>query len=360
MDVHVATTDDNGPGRLAVEAGGSYIEDQVTYRIFRRQTKFYTFSFPLTLWLWRHVSDYDVIHIHALFSYPSILAAWCAKLKCVPYIVRPLGVLNNWGMSHRRPKLKRFSFRWIDGRVLRDAAAVHFTSEQESAEAAQLGVRYVPLLISNPVDLLASAEEPGTFRAAHPILAGKTVILFLSRIDPKKGIDLLLDAFARLKANHSDVALVIAGDGDPVFVESLRARAHELGMADEILWVGFLDGENKRSALADADIFVLSSYSENFGVAVVEAMGAGLPVIVSDQVGLHRDISMAGAGLVVECFVPQIEAALATLVEDSALRSKMAANARRLAQRFAPQEIALQLENAYSAIRKVDVAAIAI
>lgn len=360
MDVHVATTDDNGPGRLAVEAGSSYVRDQVTYRIFRRQTKFYTFSFPLTLWLWRHVSDYDVIHIHALFSYPSILAAWCAKLKGVPYIVRPLGVLNNWGMSHRRPKLKRLSLRWIDGRILRDAAAVQFTSEQESAEAAQLGVRHVPLLIPNPVDILPATEALGTFRAMHPILAGKTVILFLSRIDPKKGIDLLFDAFAALKANHSDVALVIAGDGDPIFVESLRMRAQELGMEDEILWVGFLEGENKRNAFADADIFVLSSYSENFGVAVVEAMGAGLPVIVSNQVGLHRDISMAGAGLVVECSVPQIESALATLVEDTDLRSKLATNALRLAQRFAPQEIALQLENAYSAIRKANVAAIAI
>lgn len=359
MEVHVATTDDNGPGRLA-DAGGSYVQDEVTYRIFRRQTKFYTFSFPLTLWLWRHVSDYDVVHIHALFSYPSIIAAWCAKLKGVPYIVRPLGVLNNWGMSHRRPQLKRLSLRWIDGRILRDAAAVHFTSEQESAEAAQLGVTHIPLLIPNPVDLLAAAEAPGTFRAAHPMLAGKTVILFLSRIDPKKGIDLLLDAFARFKANRSDVALVIAGNGNPLFVESLRVRAQELGMTDHILWAGFLEGENKRSALADADIFVLSSYSENFGVAVVEAMGAGLPVIVSDQVGLHRDISNAGAGLVVECSVPHIESALTTLVEDSVLRSKMAANARRLAQRFAPQEIALQLENVYSAIRKADVAAIAI
>ena len=195
MDVHVATTDDNGPGRLAAEVGGSYVQDQVTYRIFRRQTKFYTFSFPLTVWLWRHVSDYDVIHIHALFSYPSSVAAWCAKLKRVPYIVRPLGVLNNWGMSHRRPKLKRLSLRWIDGRILRDAAAVQFTSEQESAEAAQLGVRHIPLQIPNPVDLLAEAETPGAFRSAHPTLAGKTVILFLSRIDPKKGIDLLLDGF---------------------------------------------------------------------------------------------------------------------------------------------------------------------
>ena len=95
-------------------------------------------------------------------------------------------------------------------------------------------------------------------------------------------------------------------------------------MEDEILWVGFLKGESKRNALADADIFVLSSYSENFGVAVVEAMGAGLPVIVSDQVGLHRDISIAGAGLVVECSVPSLESALTTLVEDRVLRSNMA------------------------------------
>src|ERR1700719_607660 len=130
LEVHVATTDDNGRGRLTAES--SFVEERVTYWIFRRQTRFYTFSLPLTMWLWQHARDYDVIHIHALFSYPSIAAAFLAKLAHVPYLVRPLGVLNSWGMHHRRPWLKGLSFRLIESRVLRNAAGVQYTSAQES------------------------------------------------------------------------------------------------------------------------------------------------------------------------------------------------------------------------------------
>ncbi len=181
MEVHVATTDDDGRGRIS-STGTSAVVDGVTYWVFRRQTRFYMFSLPLTIWLWKHVRDYDVIHIHALFSYPSIVAAWFATLARVPYLVRPLGVLNRWGMNHRRPWLKRLSFYFIESRVLKNAAGVQYTSGQESAEAAQLGTRHLPLLIPNPVDLPTSPAVRGQFRAKYPDLIGKVIVLFLSEL----------------------------------------------------------------------------------------------------------------------------------------------------------------------------------
>ncbi len=351
VEVHVATTDDNGPGHLGENAKAGLLRDQVRYWLFRRQTRFYTFSLPLGMWLSKHARDYDVIHIHALFSFSSVAAAFFAKRANVPYVVRPLGVLGRWGMHNRRPWLKKLSFRLIESRILRNAAVVQYTSEQESKEAAQLRVRHAQLLIPNPVERAADLAARGRFRPAFPALKGKIIILFLSRIDAKKGIDILLPAFARLRSRHPQAVLVVAGDGDSALSEKLKNQARELGLGEAILWVGFLQGEAKREALADADVFVLPSYSENFGVAVVEAMGCGVPVIVSDQVGIHRQIAESAAGLVVECSVPQLQEALAKAISDPIWRRTAAGNALKLAGTFAPATIASRLLNVYEQIR---------
>ena len=353
LEVHVATTDDNGPGRLANPGNVQVTEESVTYWIFPRQTPFYLFSFPLTRWLRKHTADYDVVHIHALFSYASVAAALCAKLAGVPYIVRPLGTLNQWGMRHRRRWLKKLSFRLIESRILRASAGVHYTSEQEALEAKQWGVAHNPFVIPNPVDLPGPRKAHIDFRSAHPHLMGKMLVLFLSRLDPKKGLDLLLPAFGRVRARYPEAVLVVAGDGDPNFVTGLKQQASSLGLDSGIVWTGFLRGEEKNAALADADLYVLPSYSENFGVAVVEAMGAGLPVIVSDQVGIHREIARAQAGLVVECTVERIESALMTAIGDDGLRARMGANAARLARQFSPEAVAPQVAAVYAQLQSL-------
>jgi glycosyltransferase involved in cell wall biosynthesis len=360
LEVDVVSTDDNGTGRLDASSSIPFTEHAVKYWVFPRQTRFYTVSFPLAAWMWKHAADYDMIHIHALFSFASIVAAWCAKWAGVPYIVRPLGTLNLWGMHHRRPWLKKLSFRVIESRILRNAAGVQYTSQQEANEAGQLGVPHTALLVPNPVDLPEPCASRGLFRALFPILAGKTIVLFLSRLDTKKGIDLLLPAFARIRIKHPEVVLVLAGNGDPALLEDLRQQARQLGLGDKLLWAGFLEGEKKRNAFADADIFVLPSYSENFGVAVVEAMGAGLPAVISDQIGIHDQIAAAGAGIVVECVIEQIESALVKLIEDVDLRARMGENALRFAQQFAPEEVALQLATMYAKILSRNVEQLAV
>ncbi|MEO8053128.1 MAG: glycosyltransferase, partial [Acidobacteriota bacterium] len=279
-------------------------------------------------------------------------AAICAKLAHVPYLIRPLGVLGKWGMQHRRPWLKKLSFWLIESHILRNAAGVHYTSEQESEEATQLGVKHTSLIIANPVDIVAARTTRGSFRATYPALASKTIVLFLSRIDTKKGLPLLLSAYARLRLNYPNVVLVVAGDGDRTLIDDLKRQAHQLGLGQAILWTGFLQGEAKVNILADADVFVLPSYSENFGVAVVEAMAAGLPVIISDQVGIHQEIAEAGAGVVIQCDVNELEAAMVRMLSNAELRQRMGANAAALAELFAPPTIALQLKQAYSQVLK--------
>jgi glycosyltransferase involved in cell wall biosynthesis len=352
-EVHIATTDDNGAGRLSVPLGCPVPKGPVTYWFFPRQTRFYTFSWPLFRWLERHVADYDLVHIHALFSFPVIAAAWWGSRSRVPYVVRPLGTLNRWGIEKRRPWLKRLSLRFIDRPALSGAAAVHYTSEQEREEAASVAPDVRSVIIPNPVDFEfdRTAVTSGWLQSRYPQLAGKKIVLFLSRLDPKKGIDLLLSAFAKLRAGGiADTVLVLGGAGEEAFVRGLRETARRLGIEADVLWAGFLEGEQKKAALADAVVFVLPSYSENFGVAVAEAMVCGLPVIVTDQVGIHREISSAGAGLVVPCEVDQLADAIRRVLDDDRLRSTLAKNGLALAKAFTIESVTSQLLDLYQQI----------
>ena len=169
------------------------------------------------------------------------------------------------------------------------------------------------------------------FLNRFPALRGHPLLLFLSRIDPKKGLELLLPAFAQLHAAFPEARLVIAGNGEEGYTETLQRMARALGVAEQVVWTGYLAGEEKLAALAAAEFFVLPSYSENFGIAVVEAMAAGLPVVISDQVGIHHEVSQAGAGRVVPCNSDALADALAELLGDEALRKAMGQRAQALA-----------------------------
>ncbi len=355
VETHIATTDDNGPLRMPVRCGEPVVEDGVIYWYFPRQLRFYTFSWPLNRWLWRHAGDYDLVHIHALFSFAELPASYWARRRGVPYIVRPLGTLNHWGMTHRRPWLKKASFQILERRVLSHAALVHYTSGQERREAEALHVAGPSATIPNALPEAPGESIPGAFRREYPQLRGRRIVLFLSRLDPKKGISLLLRSFAALRAEATDTSLVIAGDGDSRYVAQLRAEAGSLGIADHVVWPGFLAGEGKQAAFADADFYVLPSFSENFGIAVAEAMAAGLPVVVSDQVGIHEEVAAARAGLVVRCDAGELAHAMRRLTHDADLRRTLGRNARRLAvTRYSQEAITRQVLDVYNTISSLE------
>ena len=334
IDAEVATTNDDGPGRrLDVPLGTPVERSGVQVRYFQKQTQFYKISRPFNRWMREHAEDYDLVHIHALFSYTSVSGARQARRAGVPYVVRPLGVLNRWGMENRRRFLKALSFRWIEAPILRHAAAMHYTSEQERTEAELAGAtaRAAVLPLGIDVRALGAACEPALFHARFPETMGRRVVLFLSRVDPKKGLDLLLPAFARLRETRGDAVLVLAGDGQADYVSSLRQTAASLGIAEAVVWAGFLGGEEKLSALAAATVFVLPSYSENFGIAAVEALAAGVATVLTPGVAVAPDVERAGAGLVVPGAVEPLAAALGRVLDDEGLRRTLAENARKLA-----------------------------
>jgi glycosyltransferase involved in cell wall biosynthesis len=352
VEIDVVTTNDDGPGFLDQPLDTPVLLDGARYFFFRRNCRFYTVSWGLARWLDRHCSDYDLVHIHALFSFSSTVAARCARRCRVPYIIRPLGTLNRWGRDQRRPFLKKISLKFIESPLLQGAAAVHFTSEREKLEAYEVASPGRSIVLPNPVAL----EKPtvalaaGWLRTRYPSLGQRKIILFLSRLDPKKGFDLLFEAFALVAQRTDDVVLVVSGDGEKTFVAGLHKMVVALGIGDRVVWTGFIDGLEKYAAFEEASVFVLPSYSENFGVSVVEAMSHGLPAVVSNQVALHREIADANAGLVVPCAAPELGAALLILCTDTQLRNAAGRQGRRLAARFSPDVVAKDLVAAYQEV----------
>jgi glycosyltransferase involved in cell wall biosynthesis len=337
---------------------------------FRRKFEPYKISFGLTRWLRANIRQFDLVHIHALFSFSSTMAARIARQNAVPYVVRPLGVLNRWGMENRRPIPKLISFRVVELPILLHAAAIHYTSEAERNEAALLDPRiakHESVVIPLPIEPAAKGDAE-RFLDRYPKLRGRKIILFLSRIDRKKGLELLLDAFALVRGKDGDVALVIAGNGEEAYARELRERARrslrsgsasgsacpteEEGKEDKtIIWTGHLSGEMKAAALAASDVFAFPSASENFGIAAAESLAAGVPTIVSEEVALSADIRRYDAGMVVQRDAQQLADAIGELLSDRERAAGLALNGRRLAEeRYSPEAVGRALHELYQKI----------
>lgn len=352
-DVTLVTTDDNGTGRLDVDLGIPIAQDGYTAWYFSRQTELYCFSWPLTGWLSRNIHEYDCVHIHGVFSYVGMPASVLARINSVPYLITPHGILMSWGREHRRPMLKKLSLQSVEKNIFRGAAVIHYTSEQEKNEVPSL-FRHIPSIITPlGIDLepFLHLPSPGWLRSRFEALGGRLVILFLSRLDSKKGLDILLSSFQQTIRQDVNAALVIAGDGEPTFVESLRKEVARLGIGADVIFTGFLNEKEKVAAMADADIFVLSSRSESFGVAVVEAMACGLPVIISDQIGIHPQVSESGAGFIVPCEEGALTKTLRELAMNDNLRHHMGLAAAALAkQQFSLEAMARAMVEIYERI----------
>ena len=323
VQVDVVTTAGPDPGAAAAPLTDPVLADGVRFLFFARQRpRSWSFSLPLSRWIFRHIADYDVLHVHALFAYPTLASCMAARRRGVPYVLRPLGTLDPWGLKFRRWKKIPY-FKLIERRNLSGAAAVHATSTLEERGIRALGLPLRVVTIPLGIDM---PDRPPEKRRA-PSDPGPLNVLFLSRLHPIKGLELLIDAIAEV---GSPVAyrLLLAGDGELQYVRGLRELTVRRGVADRVRFGGFVSGDAKQRLLAQADLFVLPSYSESFGVAVAEAMAAGIPVIVSDRVGLATAVEKAGAGLVVPLEVKNLAAALTGLLGDPQRRRDLGAAGR--------------------------------
>jgi len=264
----------------------------------------YGYNSKLVPWLRSNAGGYDAAIVNGLWQYHSF-AAWRAlRGRGTPYYVFTHGMLDPWfKRTYPLKHLKKWLYwPWADYRLLRDARAVLFTSEEERVQARKSFWLYraheqvVAYGTSAPPENAVELRE--LFHAAHPELRGRRVLLFLSRIHEKKGCDLLIEAFASVAQSESALHLMVAGPGEARMVNRLQNLARQLGVSDRISWPGMLRGQMKWGAFHSAEAFVLPSHQENFGIAVAEALGCGLPVLISDKVNIWREIHSHGAGLV--------------------------------------------------------------
>jgi len=270
----------------------------------------YGYNARLVPWLKAHASSYDAVIVNGLWQYNSF-GAWRALRKNrIPYYVFTHGMLDPWFKRYYPIKhIKKWLYwPWATYRLLRDARVVLFTSEEERLQARlsfwlyRAREQVVSYGTSEPPDNAAELRE--RFLSMYPQLRGRRVLLFLSRIHKKKGCDLLVRAFARAAMTEPALHLIIAGPDQTGWVSVLKKLAQELGVADRITWPGMLRDEMKWGAFYTAEAFVLPSHQENFGIAVAEALGCGLPVLISDKVNICGEVRSHNAGLVAPDTLP--------------------------------------------------------
>jgi len=253
-------------------------------------------------WIRAHHHEYDVVTAHGIWQYPPLAVHAALKGTNTPYFVFIHGMLDPWFDLDRVKRLKKQLFWWAGlSSALRDAAFVMFTTEEERRLAHN---RFQPYRVNERVVAYGTNGAPSdlagpraVFEQAFPALAGKPFLLFLSRIHPKKGCDLLVEAFAREYAD-SDVLLVLAGPDQVGQQAALEEQARSLGVFDRVRFVGMLQGELKWGAYAACEAFVLPSHQENFGIVVAEALSAGRPALISDKVNIWREVAEGGGGIV--------------------------------------------------------------
>jgi len=253
----------------------------------------------------RTLADHhDLVIIEGIWQYHAY-ATWRAlRGSGIPYFVYPHGMLDPWfKRTYPLKHLKKWTYwPWADYRVLRDAEAVLFTTEQERLLARESFWLYqaneVVVGYGTSAPPADAERQRQAFLQRFPQLQSKRILLFLSRIHPKKGVDLLIEAFATVAATDSRLQLVIAGPDQVGWQAALQQRAADLGIGNRITWTGMLSGDLKWGAFRCADLFCLPSHQENFGIVVAEALACGLPVAIAEPVNTSSEVAAAGAGMV--------------------------------------------------------------
>ena len=325
VDATLLTTNAEPGGRLDVPLHQPVVRDGVTH-VFHNVWTIggrYGFAPSMVKTLRRTVAHYDLVHIHWLYDFSSIAAARAAMAAGVPFVVQPRGSLDPY-LRKKNWLVKRLYLATVGRPLLTRAAAVVFTAEQER-RLASYGPRRPEWIVPVGLDGASFAHLPprGTFRAAFPAIDGP-FLFFLGRLSPQKGLDLLLGAFERLLRTRADLWLVLAGPNYRGYESHVRHVAREYRVEHRVLFPGLLTHGAKLAAFVDAELFVLSSYAENFGIVITEALACGLPVVISDQVNIHRELAAANVATVVECSVGSVAAGIELALADTGLRRRIA------------------------------------
>jgi glycosyltransferase involved in cell wall biosynthesis len=304
----------------------------------------FVFSPRLLLWLARHAREFDVIHVHGLLNPVSSLSASVALKRKVPLVLHPFGTMSRYTFGHRRTRLKKAYFRLLDGPHLRKAGAVHFTTATERDESRWRGIEWGSRAHIIPPPWIGDEAPLPPRDFDRP---GNRVVI-IARLNPVKNLEALLDAWSIVMTKMPDAHLTIAGDGDPDYVGGLQKHSMRNRISGNVKFAGFLTGGHKASLLQSADLFVLPSYHENFGVVVIEALSAGVPVLVTPEVQLSSFVAEHGLGRIVSRDPQTLADGIVAALNDKELRTRCHAICPGLVRaNFAPEKIGLMLKSMY-------------
>lgn len=287
----------------------------------------YKASPKLFYWLSKNIKKYDLIHIHSVFCFPTFIAARIAIKNKKPYIVRTIGQLYKWTLENRNKTIKKTYLKLLERKTLEKANRIHFTTEDEKNN--------IELKLNNKKSyILPLGTEPDKqitkkkFNELFPELKNKEIILFLSRIHPKKGLDILIPPLKEFLNNKR--ILVIAGGGKKEYIKKLKEIIKRNNLEKNIIFLGPVKGEKKSAIFQHSEFFILPSHTENFGISVIEAMNAKTPVLISENVGIANDIKKENAGIVFQLNEKSIEKPIKVAINEKKKIEKIKRNALKM------------------------------
>ena len=260
------------------------------------------------------VRTVDGLHIHGLWEQSTAIAAHTARAFRKPYVISAHGMLEQWALNNKKLKKQIYS-AFIERANVQRASCVHALTRAEAQDYRRFGVRTPIAVIPNGVNI-PDSTDPECFLNRYPTLRDKRMILFMGRIHFKKGLDILVQSWARVAKGWPDAHLVLAGPDFEDTRASIEKLVADYGLGSQVLFTGMLRNEIKWSALAHAECFVLPSYSEGLSVSALEAMGMGLPLIVTEQCNLP-EVGDLDAGWLIKSETGPLTSSLRELLGNS-------------------------------------------
>ncbi|WP_316824780.1 XrtY-associated glycosyltransferase XYAG1 [Pedobacter miscanthi] len=333
-NIQVLTTTANGKKELDVKTGKPVSMDGVSVTYFKRWTKDHSHFSPQLLWtlrrkVRRYVQDDKhieisnsklIIHIHAWWNLVSVLSCLIAKWYKIPVILSPRGMLTSYSFGNRNSFSKKLIHKLLGKRLLK-YCHIHATSEQEKQDILKIitpkSITIVPNLVNFPLSISSlQSSTDNIFR-----------LIFLSRIEEKKGLELLFEALSLIEVPWQ---LIIAGMGKEEYVENLKRKAEKLKLSNKIKWFGLVSKEDKFNLMADHDLTVLTSYNENFANVVVESLSVGTPVLISKNVGLADYVADKNLGWVTGLGIEEIRIGIVSAYQDIKKRNEIRTSALKI------------------------------
>lgn len=339
IQISVYTTDVGLEGKVPVNQEQDLEGVKVIYFSFTKLFKFmgsagWQFSRQMAQALKNNLPAFDAVFIVDIWNYPAAIAAHYSRMYKKPYILIPSGMLYPYTFFKKIWKKWPY-YHLVVKRDLKHAALMQYTTEDEEKKTHPfLALKIKAVVIPNGIDLLKFSNLPGRemLQVSYPYLKDKKIILFVGRLRWIKGLDILLKAYAMIAGEWPDVHLLIAGNDERGYSKKVKRWVKQAGMNQRVTFTGILNNQEKLVAYAGSDIFVLPSYSENFGMVAVEAMACGLPVIISNKVGISKEVEQNKAGIVIDTNAPDLYRAIKILLENHDLREEIKVNAGKLVE----------------------------